>query len=174
MKKNKSRILKLAEEIFFKAMLAGYASDAGNIEKEETLDGYKTLTFEEGEWKVVDRYCVTPFSDSSVGTTTIFYQGKAVWWMAYGGSYPKSVIPFLKESLRQTYQQSVFIGGRGPDRFVDSDENPRFIYLNETKGLVTLNDQSFESFQGKETVIEISSSSSRCIGWHKYWGMSLI
>ena len=116
----KMKILEGAQKAFFEAMLDGYAGgDNRKSAKVKGEDGYTTITYtsKDGECKVVDRYCTTPLSDKSCGTTTIFYENGSVWvpvwWMSYGGRYPKRVIPFLKESLKWAYEMRDFCGGRG-------------------------------------------------------------
>jgi hypothetical protein len=143
--------------VFFKAILAGYAGDGSGVKKEKSPDGYKTLIYEEGKFRVADRYCVTPHSDKSAGTTTIFFEGQPIWWMSYGGEYHKSEIPLLKEALSKAYHEQTFCGGRGPETFGD-------LYFNRFRG-------NFESFSGTEV---INSPRGNVLGYHHYLGMSLI
>lgn len=166
--KTRNWILRRAIKVFFKAMLAGYAGDNSGVKKEKSPDGYTTLTWPPtGDHKgfvVVDRYCVTPHSDKSTGTTTIFFEGQPVWWMTYGGEYKKSTIPFLKEALKETYRQSKFLGGRGPSRF----QKDNLVYVNR-RGF---DGTRFALFEGREEIVEIPSLNS--VGFHKYFGMLLI
>lgn len=165
----REEILNGAREMFFAAMLAGYASEKINLAKISAKilgkDGYKTITFLSGNYKVVDRYCVTPLSDFSAGTTTIFHRFRfkgrwiPVWWMSYSGHYPKEVIPFLKVALKQSYEKGEFAGGRGPKtlQFVKGKSD---LYENHWVG-------DFHSFDGCESI--------NCnAGFHKYFGMALI
>ncbi|MEI8123951.1 MAG: DUF5680 domain-containing protein [bacterium] len=159
------RILDGAMKVFFKAMLAGYAGgcDSDKVVKVKTPDGYTTITFTDGDFVVVDRYCVTSYSDFSAGTTTIFYKENPVWIMFYAGKYPEKVIPFLKESLVEQYKQWGFRGGRGY-RF---RYNRHYKYTNEGECL-----SSFTKFKGRE---EISTRlRGKSLGFHEYCGVSMI
>lgn len=64
--------LKVVEEFFFKAMLQGYAAGAQKTRVPD-MPGYKEIRFQEGDFLLVDRYCVTPNSEKSAGTTTIWF-----------------------------------------------------------------------------------------------------
>jgi hypothetical protein len=160
----KFEILEGAEEAFFVAMMDGYAGEKKNSIKTTDSDGYKTITWEVGNYKVVDRYCVTPKSDFSAGTTTIFYrynQWIPVWWMSYGGYYPGPLIYFLKKCLKTNYEKKVFMGGRGPS-CVKGETGES--YINKATG-------DFDCFSGEE---QINSDIAICKGYHKYFGMALI
>jgi len=129
-------------EVFFEAMMDGYAG--GKLRRSvKTLspDGYKTIEFHMGDYKVIDRYCVTPHSDFSAGTTTIFHLGVPVWWMTYGGRYSAAVIPFLKKALYQAYRKNEFNGGRGPGCFSEKE----LVYANFVAERST-----FGAFSGEE------------------------
>jgi len=163
----KREILEKAKKVFFEAMLDGYAGGENRRSvKVWDEDGYKTITYttEDGKYKVVDRYCETPLSDKSCGTTTIFFRTgliwSAVWWMSYWGRYPKDIIPFLKSCLRSAYERGEFVGGRGP--YAVSENNTE--YLNFPRG-------SFSDFVGHES---ISPDFKDPLGSHKYSGMSML
>ena len=170
-------ILLGAERVFFRAMLDGYVG--GESQKSsiiKTSDGYTTIRFFDGDYQVVDRYCVTPHSDCSAGTTTIFFKNEPVWWMSYHGSYPAEVIPFLKDVLLETYKGRLFIGGRG----LRCLSNGTLEYLNNVRT------ESFNSFSGREEicrltpkVIKVGGQKERVIshtllGYHEYSGLALI
>ncbi|MDD4761455.1 MAG: DUF5680 domain-containing protein [Candidatus Pacebacteria bacterium] len=160
---NREKILEGAKEVFFKAMLAGYAGEGREkTTKAKSSDGYTTIEYSDGDFRVVDRYCTTPDSDFSAGTTVIFFENKPVWWMAYAGSYPAEVIGFLKEILRENYENGIFNGGRGLG--VKRGEN--FIYINEVK------DCDFSLFNGMEIIIY--SKTEKKLGFHRYFGSALI
>jgi hypothetical protein len=159
---NKEEVLEGAKQAFFKAMMDGYAGDRKNSIKTTTPDGYKTIEFTDGEFKVVDRYCITPDSDHSAGTTTIFFKNVPVWWMSYGRRYPKNTISFLKEALKKAYGVGEFCGGRGPDFFTKDSLQ----YHNAWAG-------DFSRFQGGEEVFA-RLMVSELVGFHKYFGMSLL
>jgi len=161
-------IIHRAERVFFKALLAGYAGDGSGVKKEKPPDGYRTMTWpptgDHGGFKVVDRFCVTPTSNRSAGTTTIFFEDQPIWWMSYGGYYDDSAIPFLKTALADAYGRQEFRGGRGPIRF----QNGNFVYVNRQG----FDGTSFACFEGREEIFE--ASSERLLGFHKYFGMLLI
>lgn len=179
--KERASILHRAKEVFFKAMLAGYAGDGSGVNKEKTPDGYRTLTYKEGEFMVVDRYCVTPHSKRSAGTTTIFYEDRAIWWMSYGGWYNDEVIPFLKESLAVAYRRRSFNGGRGPNNRHDKGRRKKVYYVNHVNRVSQhtvkcLWSSGFEGFCGREEIADYSRSVTEptVLGVHRYFGMSLI
>jgi hypothetical protein len=155
------QILKEAQIVFFEALLEGYAGKTKSIKKITSPNGYKTLTFSKGDFTVLDMYCVTPYSDCSCGTTTIFYKDKPVWWMSYGGEYPKKVILFLKKVLRQSYEVGEFNGCRGRKNVCFGS----YLYMNHFVG-------DFSFFQGEEKIFE--EKKGEHLGHHRYFGMSLI
>lgn len=108
------------QQFFFKAMVEGWATNTPKI-KVADMPGYKAIYFKDGNYSLMDRYCVTPLSNKSAGTTTIWFNDIPVWVMNYGGYYEEEVIDFLKRMLGKTYQASEFIGGRGPWTYVQED-----------------------------------------------------
>ena len=111
MTQDRGELLKTAERLFFSALMHGYA---GGSEKIVSLDGHtKTTLYAAGKWVVKDEYHTIPDSDFSSGTTLITHHRVPIWWMAYGGRYPKTAIPFLKQVLRCAYEKNEFCGGRG-------------------------------------------------------------
>lgn len=170
-KQERQEILEGAKQAFFKAMRVGYASNSKRVKKERTPDGYKTITFTDGDYTVIDRYCVTPRSDYSAGTTTILFKGAPVWWMSYCGFYDKDVIPFLKRALAKTYRRNEFNGGRGPESY--KDRTHKFEYSNSDG--YDWERCDFSNFKGKEEIWEKTSLSTGVQrGFHKYFGHSLI
>jgi len=168
-KSSREDILTGAEQVFFKAMLDGYAGNEGQkSQKTKTPDGYVNIEYVDGDYRVLDRYCVTPYSCSSTGTTTIFFLGNPVWWMSYGGRYEDEVIPFLKEVLAVAYKNGDFCGGRGPKDWTKGDLQ----YQNEGN---PIDDNTFEMFEGAEVIIKKSEKVTETVmGGHRYWGMALI
>ncbi|KKR29828.1 MAG: hypothetical protein UT61_C0021G0019 [Candidatus Woesebacteria bacterium GW2011_GWA1_39_8] len=166
-------ILEGAKKAFFEAMMDGWVGE-GNRRSIKTKDddGYVTITYEteDGKYKVVDRYCTT-LSDRSGGTTTIFFRTSliwiAVWWMAYGGHYPESTIPFLKHALKENYEGRVFNGGRGPAYFPFPPCQEERLYTNHFYG-------DFTSFRGEESINSFKPNEVGRIGFHKYFGMSFL
>jgi hypothetical protein len=171
MDSDREMVLNGAKKAFFEAMLAGYANATGEpvsgLVKTKSENGCeKTLTFTVGDYVVQDHYVVTPLSDYSAGTTTIFYKSFPVWLMAYGGYYPKDAIPFLKEALAKAYKMSQFLGGRGPEAYVETS-----VGLEYNNTFVS-GDDSFLWFEGHEYIW--SKGVGKALGTHKYFGMSLI
>ncbi|MFA5173233.1 MAG: DUF5680 domain-containing protein [Candidatus Paceibacterota bacterium] len=161
---NREKILEGAKEFFFEGMLARYFGhrDGKKITKIESSDGCNDIVFRDGDFKVVDRFYITPDSDFSAGTTTIFFENKPVWWMAYGGCYPAEAIAFLKMALKENYERGTFLGGRGPKLV----EEENFVYRNE----VRMSD--FKIFNGRESIVDLEAEKE--LGFHEYFGMALI
>ena len=147
------------QNIFFDAMRRGWACDncAKKIEVPQ-LPGSKAISFEHGPLRVVDCYMTN--LNFSTGTTTIWYRGRPLWVMHYGGRYEKEAIPFLKFCLRRAYTERRFYGGRGPN-FMRDD---RFTYVNKIER------NNFRDFAGEERIFD---TSGQCFGYHWYRGMSL-
>ena len=155
--------LRRVEAFFFKAMLNGWVSDA-----EETtlpgMPGFRAIQFREGDFYLLDRYCVTPMSSKSAGTTTIWHKDAPVWVMNYGGwCYDNAVLAVLKAALREAYAEGLFMGGRGP-RIYTTDVG--VVYAN----IPYTND--FSAFSGREVMT--SDVDDQVFGYHEYWGMSLL
>ena len=157
--------LRDVEMFFFQAMMQGYAD---NETKRKTVDmlHHKEVDIIQGDWRCLDRYCVTPLSDKSAGSTTIWYQGIPVWVMNYGGDYKEEAIDFLKLALRSNYEEMIFLGCRGPAIFTHLD-NP-LIYTNS----MSKDSHGFGDFKGCETIK--NKSTYTMLGYHEYWGMSLL
>ena len=148
------------ESFFFKAMMDGYAAQGSKKTKVVDMPGYKEIRFQDGEFLLVDRWCVNPLSPKSAGTTTIWIQEFPVWVMNYGGFYEESVIALLKHVLRNTYEAHQFIGGRGPILYEEGD----LVYMNHP------DHNEFAEFDGDEEIFDVKGTS---FGYHKYWGMKL-
>lgn len=144
---------------FFDAMVQGWVcnTDAKKIEVPE-FPGSKAIPYEHGPFRVLACY-MTNFNFST-GTTTIWFRGKPVWVMHYGGWYEKEAIPFLKRCLSRAYAERRFYGGRGPV-FVRDD---RFTYINRIER------NNLRDFAGEEKIFDLSE---KCLGYHWYRGMSL-
>ncbi len=149
------------QAFFFKAMMEGYAVGGQKI-KIADMPGYKAIPFRDGDFYLLDRYCVTPNSPKSAGTTTIWFQDVPVWVMNYGGYYDDHAIRTLKCALRKAYETQQFIGGRGSRVYTDGS----FVYVNHPRR------NDFDAFEGRESIInEITGVE---LGFHQYWGMSLL
>jgi len=157
--------IKRVEEFFFKAMLRGWAGNGKYIEIFGRA-GYKRFVFSDGDFHLVDEYCVNAESKKSFGTTTIWFRNIPVWVMTYGGWYEKWAIDFVKKALLEAYQAGIFMGGRGPTKFYPGGE---LIYVNH----IGLN--SFGDFSGLERVSGgRKQHPGEEGGYHQYWGVSLI
>lgn len=163
------------EAFFLKAMRSGYAS--GGATKTMTLPDMrpstKEIRFVDGDWLLIDEWNVNRDTNKSTGVTRIWHDGTLVWFMSYGGYYPDSAIKFLKGALRHQYScVGSFSGGRGPARCMVSDmplsDGPDLIYVNECQG-------DSGHFSGKERILAPQPLAGEVVvGYHEYWGMSLI
>ena len=126
------------------------------------MPGYKAIPFRDGKFYLLDLYSKTKDSAKSTGTTTIWHDDNPIWIMHYGGFYKEEAIGFLQRALAEAYITNRFIGGRGPSLF----EDDQFRYENTS----VTND--FSRFRGREDVLK--KQSSEVMGYHEYWGMSLV
>jgi len=172
-------ILEEAKEVFFKAMQDGYAGDCKKSVKTLSNNGNtKTITFTDGDYKVVDEWHTNPDSDLSSGTTTIFHKDRPIWWMSYCGKYPKDVIPFLKQALKKTYERGEFNIGRGAQSYEGPLVGDKRMHYSCTKTINEFCD--FQRFNGIERITEITGSlndparNGFQLGYHQIMGMSLI
>lgn len=159
----------VAEFAFFKVMSYGYASISTKVEKTtiEELPGAKAITYTLGRFRIKDIYFVTPYSNKSAGSTVIWHDEIPIWQMSYGGRYPKEVVPFLKECLRESYIKKEFNGGRGPKARLST--NKEYVYVNSFIG-------NFASFCGREAIYSTDNDHGpdQEIGYHTFNGMSLL
>ncbi len=170
-KKKKDEILRRAQVVFFKAILAGYASkgkkkDPRFTTKTSMFGFKKTNTRHYGKFTVIDSWTVSDHSNISFGTTTILFEEIPIWFMTYSGSYPENVIPFLKEALSKQYKTGEFKGGRGPGSFKSED----LVYINSTPGFIGTT--NFSCFCGRERICVLKTGEE--LGFHEYSGMSMI
>jgi hypothetical protein len=178
-KRDRAWILKEAKKAFFEALLAGYAGDGSGVKKEKTPDGYNTLVWEKGPFRVVDRYCVTKTSNKSAGTTTIFFECQPIWWMSYGGWYEEKAIPTLRKALAEAYRLRRFIGGRGVTHthgFASKNDGRMYKYTNHP-------DKKRRFFHGQFEGVEYIWQhvkgrgyfrQPKLVGCHRYFGTALI
>lgn len=163
---NKPSLLDEAQEFFFRGMIGGWAAGGKKIAIPE-LPGYKGILFEEEHFRLLDRWCVTPFSNKSDGGTTIWWREFLdspwipVWVMHYAGWYEEEAIPLVQAALTETYAKGEFRGCRGPGHLRRGD----LLYTNTFSG-------RFDKFAGWEGVIRYSTNAS--LGVHEYSGMSLL
>ena len=153
--------LKKAKEVFFEAMMHGYANPEAKKTSLKGLPKSKVITFEKDDFIVTDLYFTHPESDASSGITIIHHQNEPIWVMHYGGWYKKEAISFLKEVLYTAYKKEYFAGGRG----INPSQSDSFLYLNRIER------DSFSDFNGRE---EIYDGSGTLLGFHEYFGGSLL
>ena len=150
-------------EVFFAAMLAGYAADAPKVGVTE-LPRAKMVVFARGDYVVNDFYFTAEGSRYSSGMTVIRHKGQPVWTLQYQGWYELKAIPFLKRALRCTYEQSIFRGGRGPKMF----RQGAYSYQNHVEEFR----ETFRHFVGREQVSRYEEGEGlKVAGWHEYQGM---
>lgn len=156
-------------------MQDGYAGNAKKSTITE-LPNSKVITFKKGKWTVVDCYFVTLLSNSSFGTTIIYYDDVPVWMMQYHGEYPKEAIPFLKRALRSCYDHGKFVGGRGPTTYEERD-GQGYTYHNSLP-MSDFHSNEPHNFAGREDIVKYYryryGVRSRVVGWHEYSGQLLI
>lgn len=151
------------KSFFFKAMLKGWAA-IGNKIKIAEMPGYKAIPYRDGDLSLLDNYCVTPNSNYSAGTKTIWYKDNPIWFMSYYGNYFKDAIPIVQKALYNAYQNGVFYGGRGVPRYYDND----LVYINEQ------NLDDFTNFSGSERVVKLRNREGDIRGFHFYGGIALV
>ncbi|HEV2601899.1 MAG TPA: hypothetical protein VGT41_06435 [Candidatus Babeliales bacterium] len=167
------------EPVFYKAMVAGYASDVKPTTIAE-LPNSNVIVFEEGFWKVVDIWFTPPGTPNSFGNTIIYGKDVAVWTMHYWGEYPKNdVLCVLKDVLLNEYKlraleikksNQVFNGCRGPRvHNLDGAFKP-YCYIN-----MLCPNSSFANFSGREEIYsdKYTVINPRLLGWHEYHGFML-
>lgn len=106
----------------------GWAAGAEKIKDPET--GEKTLVYERGEWKYVDKY--TGYF-AAPGESKIFYKGRHVWSMNYAGRgqnpnyYDKvrETYDFLKEALMHADPNLPL---RGPSHYEAADQRWEYYF----------------------------------------------
>ncbi len=161
---DRKKILDGAVAAFFVAMLAGYARDSRTaglrvLEKKDK-NRHKVTVYFDG-YKIEDKWNIFSNSQCSDGVTTIYFNDSPIWRMHYGGHYSEAVIPFLKMVLASSYNVRSFRGGRGP--FIRA--NTEYEYHNNPLG-------DFYKFSGQEKILD--AKSKKLLGYHDYFGMSLI
>lgn len=153
------------QEFFFKAMQENGYSEGGQKIKIPDMPGYKALPFRDGDFSLLDCWCVTPHSQRSAGTTTIWYKDDPVWWMRYNGWYTEEGILFLKRALRITAENKQWFGGRGPLEFdEDGLEYRNHIVFSP-----------FSDFLGYEDIFDRRDLKvSVKLGYHAYSGFAML
>ncbi len=154
--------LKEVEDFFFSAMATGSWAAGGKATTISDLPGFKVIPVRQGDFYLLDYYSLTPGSRRSAGSVTIWWQGIPVWIMHFGGEYPREAIHLVKTALMEAYTNRLFMGGRG----VTSLSDPIFAYTNVPRK------RDFADFAGREFVRLLATGEQ--VGWHNYWGMSLI
>lgn len=154
------------EEFFFAAMVNGWAAgEDGKIVPK--TDGWRKIEFKDEKsypgLVCVDCWGKNPIGISqggSLGSTTIYWYGVPLWLMVYGkGRYHRLTLPTLRAALMESYGNSTFCGGRGPEKFEFDD----FVYWNEFNG-------NFAKFSGREYIRAHKDMDSGQLGYHEYHG----
>lgn len=153
---------------FFYSAMSGSQSYAGGGKATPIPDmpGWKGFEVTEGRYRLQDRYTsvsVDVFGAVSLGQTVLWSGEKTQFFMAYQGCYPKEVVPFLKETLLDTYKKKIFHGGRG----IMSVYNGHDVYSN----CVEWFDKTQNNFRGTEQILDFKTE--KRVGYHHYWGMFL-
>ena len=147
------------QEVFFKGMIRGWAAGCDKFAVPD-MPGYKEISYQEGKFRLLDRYCISR-SKKSAGTTTIWYEDDPIWVMNYGGYYVSRAMGIVKNAIRDNYQDKIFFGGRGPFIHVEGT----LIYTNRP----VVN--NFAKFEGREEVLD--TEFGILLGFHDCWGFSL-
>lgn len=168
----------IVEQFYYEAMLSGWSS--GKKPEASPLTGFKQHVYTDRPLRLVDAWSSTLGSDASSGMTTIYldlgYRQKSaaeyvpIWAMHYSGFYTKEAADFVKHVLVGTYKNpNSFHGCRGWEKY----ERGGLKYENwiEDQGIPSLKGgPRFELFSGHEYVMK----GGVCIGYHRYFGESLI
>lgn len=157
--------LKLAKDIFLRAMLEMYSGRKDNkvIKSKSISENETTLTYPEGKFVVVNRYWTSKGSNTSSGIIIILLESNPIWTMTHIGEYPKEVIPSLKHALMEEYKNGSFRGGRGPTFW----EDDKYRYQNSCS-----HGSTFDHFWGSEKITVAHTHGS--IGFLGYQGTSMI
>ncbi len=159
---SRDEILEMTRAFFLSSMAGGWAAN-GPTSLVPGKPGCMQYVCGEGDWFLIDEWCVNPDTGQSAGMTTVWFRGKPVWNMVYGGYYPESVVPVVRRALLAAYREGLFNGGRGVARF----EWNSMVYLNSAQS------RCFHDFHGREEVYS-QDTSGKCLGWLWYMGKSLI
>jgi hypothetical protein len=147
---------------FLEAMQYGWVNPDTHAQPVEGMQGYKGYEYRKGNLYLRDVFTVNWETRKSAGFTTIQQDDEPVWIMFYSGMYPKEAIPIVKQTLSAAYKDQIFWGGRGETNF---ELGAALKYVNQRERI------EFEDFCGRETVF---NESNHPIGYHDYWGMSLV
>lgn len=167
------RILKM-KAFLCEGMAAGWAGgDEGTPIESGLLKGWSEIRYRSRNrgfagLELVDRWGMGLYDSQSSAQTLILDQDIPVWGMATKGpGYPEELWPFLRQALLANYAAGEFLGGRGPETFVQDGNADGLTYYNY------LRRGDFTHFEGTEEV-HLSSSSKRPVGGYKYQGMLLV
>lgn len=151
-------------EFFFEA-LTGHNSYVGGGKAIPIPDmpGWKGFTVAQGDLKLVDRY-TSPTPGNSIGHIILWEDGRTRLYLGFGGHYPKAAIPCLKGALGAAHKKRLFVGGRGPHRFVSDDG----LYLYQNVYISHASNRPAQ-WEGLEHIVHVPSGTK--VGHHHYWGM---
>ncbi len=161
------KLLQQAQKCFFEAMMQGWAAEVKAVPVPD-MPGHKQTIYENGKFRVIDRFCVSS-AGMSAGTTTIWYQNDPIWFMSYGGFYREKDVSFLKRALLESYVLGRFTAGRGPVLVRDEAQGSDLVYTN----WIHYGNDDFKSFGGREEICSLHAQ-KEILGFHNYSGMALI
>ncbi|HSH55190.1 MAG TPA: DUF5680 domain-containing protein [Candidatus Limnocylindrales bacterium] len=129
---------------------AGYGNP--NTRSEKASDGANIITYEDGEWRMVDSfYGGHPYA----GQEVVYHLSKAVWAMQYRGwvhdteMKPSEVYGFLKKALVAAPAEHPY---RGPRELQDGS----LVYRNEWNGEI-------DGFAGQEVILDCDQEIYRAL-----------
>jgi len=143
-------------------MLAGYAQPASKKKKVPDYPRSRATRYKSSHWLVVDTWTTNSDSGASFGSICVYRKKRPVWFMQYAGAYPKTVIWFLKDALRDNYEKRVFTGGRGYFEYAVADSPLEYRNIVNASG--------FDKFNGREEIRRQGVT----LGYHFYIGGLMI
>lgn len=163
-KKHKGVVMDIEtiEQFFFEMMPKGWISGK-TPQPIPGLPLFKGFIFSRGGLTLTDAWTTNQATKRSFGFT-IIQESQTLWFMTYGGTYPNEVISLVKEACDRAYDEKVFYGGRGSLVPLFTPDG-RLKYDNNFEG-------NFSFFTGEESVID--NNNNIRVGWHQYFGMSLL
>lgn len=154
-------------DFFFEAGTKTYAGGMARTTIQE-LPGSRVLVYERGPYRYVDYYYSV--GENSFGQIAIWHEALPagpIWGMQYRGwCKDKRVIPFLKRTLVAAYEQRIFLGGRGQQRFRPAGAT--LVYQNHL-----LRSGNFSDSEGAEEIWD-SSLGAKALFHHDYNCFALV
>lgn len=141
-----NRLARRIREFFFLSRtLASWEAGFEGIEIPDK-PGWKGIDFRDGSFHFRQEYSILePKSQRFVSSSTISFQEEPKWRMKCGGRRNEMTKSFLERALMSNYLNGVFIGGRGPEKFLHPDF-PDYAYANN------IFSNAFGGFHGHDQV----------------------